>query len=194
LSQEKDKPLTIVCSLPRTGTLSLTKMAKIVGLNALHVGGKHAFAYLQSKRYEFYSDTPFYSLIFLEMIKGFDFNLIYIDKDPLAIYNSFLKVGLSRNFKLLEDWFNKNTSKPAQTFDYFNLLEVFKKTDLNQESFCQEVLIHKEKIINFAKTDNKPLLIYKFSDGWDPFCKFLNVDIPSEPLPHLNQSTMFDKI
>jgi hypothetical protein len=37
------------------------------------------------------------------------------------------------------------------------------------------------------------LLVWNPKDGWDPLCEFLGVDVPSEPLPHVNDTEMFQK-
>ena len=35
------------------------------------------------------------------------------------------------------------------------------------------------------------LLVWNPNEGWDPLCEFLEVDVPAEPLPHLNDTTSF---
>jgi hypothetical protein len=35
------------------------------------------------------------------------------------------------------------------------------------------------------------LLVYQVSEGWEPLCRFLGVDVPDEPFPHLNDSATF---
>jgi hypothetical protein len=35
------------------------------------------------------------------------------------------------------------------------------------------------------------LLVWDPSDGWEPLCEFLEVDVPAEPLPRLNDSKAF---
>ena len=35
------------------------------------------------------------------------------------------------------------------------------------------------------------LLVWKPQDGWDPLCEFLEVDVPDEPLPSVNDTPMF---
>jgi hypothetical protein len=35
------------------------------------------------------------------------------------------------------------------------------------------------------------LLVWAPSDGWEPLCEFLEVDVPSEPLPRLNDTVSF---
>jgi len=54
-----------------------------------------------------------------------------------------------------------------------------------------------EKIFNKHIEDVKAhvpadkLLVYDVSDGWGPLCKFLNLPVPKEPLPHLNKKENF---
>ena len=40
---------------------------------------------------------------------------------------------------------------------------------------------------------NERLLVYQVKQGWEPLCNFLNVPIPSEPFPHVNQRETFNK-
>ena len=35
------------------------------------------------------------------------------------------------------------------------------------------------------------LLVWNPSEGWDPLCEFLEVDVPPDPLPRLNDTTSF---
>jgi len=37
------------------------------------------------------------------------------------------------------------------------------------------------------------LLVWEATDGWEPLCEFLGVDVPSDPLPRLNDSETFAK-
>ena len=33
--------------------------------------------------------------------------------------------------------------------------------------------------------------MWKVTDGWEPLCEFLEVDVPAEPLPHVNDRDTF---
>jgi hypothetical protein len=35
------------------------------------------------------------------------------------------------------------------------------------------------------------LLVWAPSDGWEPLCEFLEVDVPDSPIPHLNDSATY---
>jgi hypothetical protein len=39
------------------------------------------------------------------------------------------------------------------------------------------------------------LLVWEVTDGWEPLCQFLGVDVPDEPLPHANdRGTFLDRV
>ena len=38
------------------------------------------------------------------------------------------------------------------------------------------------------------LLVFEAKDGWEPLCKFLNVTIPAEPYPHVNDTAEMKKM
>jgi hypothetical protein len=35
------------------------------------------------------------------------------------------------------------------------------------------------------------LLVWEVTDGWEPLCEFLGLDVPDEPLPHANDRDTF---
>ncbi|HKH79361.1 MAG TPA: sulfotransferase, partial [Solirubrobacteraceae bacterium] len=35
------------------------------------------------------------------------------------------------------------------------------------------------------------LLVWEVTEGWEPLCEFLEVDVPAEPLPHVNDRDTF---
>jgi hypothetical protein len=37
------------------------------------------------------------------------------------------------------------------------------------------------------------LLVWNPKEGWDPLCEFLEIDVPSEPLPNVNDTENFQK-
>ena len=45
-----------------------------------------------------------------------------------------------------------------------------------------------------ASVPKDKLLVYDVRDGWGPLCKFLGVEEPAEPLPHLNKKENFKKM
>jgi len=48
---------------------------------------------------------------------------------------------------------------------------------------------HNEEVKNYVPADK--LLVYDVREGWEPLCKFLDVEVPGEPLPHTNKKEDF---
>jgi len=44
---------------------------------------------------------------------------------------------------------------------------------------------HNESVRAGVPADN--LLVFEVAQGWEPLCEFLNVPVPAEPFPHLNE-------
>ena len=38
------------------------------------------------------------------------------------------------------------------------------------------------------------LLVYEVEEGWEPLCKFLGVEVPDKPFPHLNDADTFRRM
>ena len=51
---------------------------------------------------------------------------------------------------------------------------------------------HIAEVKSFVPADK--LLVYDVRDGWGPLCKFLGVEEPAEPLPHLNKKENFKEM
>ena len=61
----------------------------------------------------------------------------------------------------------------------------------------REVMIELFKAHNAAVRAEAPperLLVYSVSQGWDPLCKFLGVEVPDRPFPHVNSTEEFQTI
>lgn len=51
---------------------------------------------------------------------------------------------------------------------------------------------HNESVKQYVPADR--LLVYEISDGWEPLCDLLGVDVPEEEFPHLNDAESFRKM
>jgi hypothetical protein len=57
----------------------------------------------------------------------------------------------------------------------------------------EQALAHNEQVK--ATVPAERLLVWKVTDGWEPLCEFLEVDVPTEPLPHVNdRETFLDRV
>lgn len=188
-----------IVSLPRTGTKSLCKMAKICGFNIKHVPG---FSYEEKlKEFNFFADTPCYRPTFIEELcknEDFDANFIYIEKDPKETFDSWVRVNLYKNYVGLyndyKDEERKSKMRYSGIYDIESYDEAFSNTFLDQNNFDEIFLKHKQLVSDVIKKYNKNLLVYKFTDGWKPFCDFIGSKQPATEIPYLNKDTMFEKI
>jgi hypothetical protein len=52
---------------------------------------------------------------------------------------------------------------------------------------------HNERVKQVVPPDR--LLVWEVTDGWEPLCAFLDVPVPSQPLPHANdRATFLDRV
>lgn len=171
-----ENSITIVTSLPRSGTTTICEMAKICGFKPCHVL-KEDFS-ISLEKYNFFADTPFYSPEYLLALSQIYKNLkfIYINRDLSDVYESMQKTNID---KYLEDYLNK--------VDNINKKEVL------QDALCwnfihkNKSLDHKNIIFSIARNYSIPILEYNFNEGWDSFCSFMECEKPKKEIPHLNK-------
>lgn len=61
------------------------------------------------------------------------------------------------------------------------------------QQLIDAMIAHNEEVKRTIPPER--LLVWKPADGWEPLCNFLKVDIPSEPLPHVNdRETFLDRV
>ena len=179
-----------VISLPRTGTRSICKMAKICGLNPKHVPHAGYHRQIISSSYNFFADTPiFCPSVIKNICNNIDINskFIYIEKDYKEIFDSWNKIKLYRNYT---NFVKINSDK----FDYKSYKEAFNNEILTENNYKLIFQKHKNTVFEILNNYHKEYLIYRFDQSWDPFCSFINKPIPKEPIPHLNINSMEDKI
>jgi hypothetical protein len=51
---------------------------------------------------------------------------------------------------------------------------------------------HVKEVKEFVPPER--LLVYEVTQGWEPLCEFLGVEVPDEPFPHRNDADEFRKI
>ena len=196
LTELQMKNKFFVISLPRSGTTSISKMAKMCGLSPQHAPLWSLDNNINGKDFDFFSDTPTFCPSYVEKAcqnETINAKFIFVDRDFELIFKSWNKVSLFRNY---DSWFSMepNTMNAGQKFDFKSYLETFDDNKLTPENYKELFENHKNKVLEIVKKYNKEILIYNFSDGWEPFCDFIGCEIPNEQLPHLNRTNMFDKL
>lgn len=173
-------------------------MAQILGLNIKH-GFGDGFESFLDRGHNFFSDTPAYVPSFIDSICKTDKfipKFIYIDKNFDDIYHSWVKVGLYKNYiGMWNQYKDKKTLLSRYSLiDIESYNESFSDQFMSEKNYKELFQRHKDMVINIIEKYDKDFLIYNFTDGWDSLCDFMNIDIPNEVIPHLNQDTMFEKI
>jgi Sulfotransferase domain len=167
-------PVFIVASLPRTGTTSLCAMAKICGLKPMHVL-EGLLEKAIDEGYDFFSDTPFYIPEFLCGVlesSNREIKLIYSHrnkKDWLASMETLKKIWI-----------------PTEILDKQTLIDDLCYKYMETNSSIEK---HHEYIRQISEKYDIEMLDYKFGDGWEPFCRFIDKHIPDCKIPHLNLGT-----
>lgn len=180
-----------VVSLPRTGTTTLCKMGQIVGFKPKHVPLMALDDMVAGSNFNFFADTPCFSVDHISNHITGNNKFIYIVKEPKAWYDSWEKIGLLHQ----QHAFVKPDFKPAnngQVIDrdvYMKAMGDEPITESNYETIFNR---HFQSVTNTVPDEK--LLIYNLDSGWEPFCEFLNVETPQTSVPHLNTNTMFDQI
>jgi hypothetical protein len=57
------------------------------------------------------------------------------------------------------------------------------------QQLIDAMIAHNEEVI--ATVPPERLLVWKPADGWEPLCELLDVPVPDEPLPHVNDRETF---
>ena len=165
----------LVVSPPRSGTSSACKMARICGLKSLHVLNR---PFAQAVKYfDFFADTPFYSVEFLIGLlnaTSLPIKFIYLDRKPSLISKSMDNVGIAN--------YMKGEIANVSGFSFVN--DFFSWNSLHNLGLEN----HKSAVKLIAETYSVPMLSYDFSMGWKPFCDFIEMEVPTVEIPHLNRN------
>jgi hypothetical protein len=57
------------------------------------------------------------------------------------------------------------------------------------ELMIEQMVAHNERVKRTVPAER--LLVWEVTDGWEPLCEFLGVEVPAEPLPHANDRETF---
>ena len=141
-----------VVSLPRTGTTSLSKMARMCGLNPKHAPHFYWKNHLDNNQFNFFSDTPIYCPSVVEEICSmteFESRFIYIEKDFESIFKSWVRMGLLNNYNS----FYGN----EKNFDFVSYNNAFQNKRLSENNFENIFTEHRNIITQILDTNSKKL-------------------------------------
>ena len=65
----------------------------------------------------------------------------------------------------------------------------FASGSADSDQMIETMLRHNEEVK--ASIAPERLLVWNVAEGWEPLCEFLQVPVPEEPLPHINDRKEF---
>lgn len=193
------RTIYFVISLPRTGTSSISRMAKMVGFTPQHPPHQSFIHNWKGEwGWNFFSDTPTFCPKNVEMVCQSDEiepKFIFIERDFDEVFKSWVDVKLFYNYNstILASK-GDGVYLPAMEFDLDSYTDAFDGEILTEENYKILFENHKSKVLSIVEKYQKPILIYNFNQGWKPFCEFTNTEIPEEEIPHLNNKKIYEKI
>lgn len=180
-----------VVSLPRTGTKSLCKMAEILGVSYKHVPSTSFPRMLLENKIQLFADTPIFApSVFKSLISAETHKFIYIDRPVDEWVKSFESVRLSDSYMALRT--EKITPNCVNRMDRKTLEEIFFNEDYTTELAIRAHAMHKRQVMDSIPSNR--LLVYKFSDGWEPITSFMHCTAPDIEIPHINKNTIYETI
>ena len=211
----------IGAGFPRTGTTTLKNVLEILGYTKTYhfkdlIGDPDRLTYW--KELEHHGSTNFENLFdgFSATVDfpGYSYYKILLDKYPdakiilttrpfedwyISSLNTIWKAGpqtlVAKLVLLTKMIFNSKLKKTFKCIKFMRQTHLNKKFDGNFASKS-----HAEKVYNdhikevSAYVPKERLLVYEVSQGWEPLCNFLDLDIPEIPFPHLNKKENFHKM
>ncbi len=188
-----------VISLPRTGTSSISRMAKMVGFTPQHPPHQSFIHNWKGEwGWNFFSDTPTFCPKNVEMVcqsNEIEPKFIFIERDFDDVFQSWINVKLFNNYNtIITASKGEGVYLPAMEFDLDSYSDAFDGEILTEENYKMIFENHKLKVLSIIEKYKKPILIYEFNQGWEPFCKFTNTEIPTDEIPHLNNKKIYEKI
>jgi len=206
-------PVKVIClGLSRTGTTSLSEALEILG----HGPCYHTYSIVRKGKNDFdawfkISDGPATPEAFDAILQGYhavldqppalfpgelyaaypDARFILTTRDPdkwatSAKNTIFAAIELTRKME--------NRPPIEESFRTWHRDHLLKKF-YGPDAFANPkriILEHNEKVKRIIPEEK--LLVYQVGEGWTRLCQFLEVDVPSVPFPHLNDSESFGNV
>ena len=192
----------IGAAFPRTGTMSIKKALEILGFHGCYhmhevfLHPEHAAVWDAASNgnlpdwqtflegYSITLDAPA-CLFWRDMMQAFpDAKVLLLKRDPETWYDSMM----ATTYPVIMG--PAGEMDPALKMIRRVFLEKFMNHRFEDREYatakyrlyCQEVM---------ADTPNDKLLVYDVSQGWQPLCDFLGLEVPAEPFPVKNTRKLF---
>jgi len=149
---------------------------------------KHIFTHPDGDR--FYEATVDYPAcgMYMELMEAFpEAKVLLTVRDPEKWYDSVINTIWSwrcgeQNWSVRMFENGRKCQECAQCFHNATMLPGVKRTD--REGSIKSFNAWVERVKSTVPPER--LLIFDVKEGWEPLCKFLNVPVPDEPFPNVN--------
>jgi len=124
-----------------------------------------------------------------------DAKIILTTRDPASWYRSCFNtiaqvMGAQRTFPMnIMQWLRGMSNFGTVMNDI--TLQDFEYVDWKDEELMKRQFIARNERVK-ATIPADRLLVFEAKEGWAPLCKFLNVPVPSEPYPRVNDTNEFN--
>lgn len=180
----------IVTSLPRTGTTSICAMMETLGYRRYHAPLRKIFEL--AKPGIAFADTPAFApsvVNYFRLQSKVPIKFVYVDRDFDSWFDSMTKsTNLLRTYHRFANTPDDALKNDGERDDKQYYGEVFGTFDPhNQGVFRKHIekcfYEHRKQVANLG-------MVYKFSDGWESLCDYLEIDIPDKEIPHLHKQSI----
>jgi sulfotransferase family protein len=103
-------------------------------------------------------------------------------RDPEAWFESTQATIFSRHFR-------DDTQDPWQRMVLKVISDLFDRQMTDKAKLIAVYKRHNEEVRRTIASER--LLVYDVAQGWEPLCRFLGVEVPSEPMPKVNSTEEF---
>jgi Sulfotransferase domain len=119
-----------------------------------------------------------------------DAKILLTERDPESWWQSHQEMfrrGLAYNESLTDDqrqWAETSGWGSMQAALGRAAAGTFEGRIFDKEHCLRVFELHNERVKRTVPAER--LLVYRVQEGWEPLCRFLGVDVPDEPFPHVN--------
>jgi hypothetical protein len=167
-------------------------MLGILGYRYYHDPLSRLTAFLVDDRYDAFADTPVFShSVFSNACLEKTNKFIYVDRPFDEWIVSFEDAGLHKNIVRYNATPDDKLWDDNERIDKIAYMETF-GPEYSRDIVLQKYNYHKEQIYTLIPADQ--LLVYKFEQGWEPMCKFLNKNIPNVEIPWINKNKICEPV
>jgi hypothetical protein len=173
--------------LSKTGTTSLARALRILGLTCIHFDQRRLNDVLDGSD----PDPDFRRYDDVDAV--LDLPAAWYFEPLLAAYPDARAVLTLRNeedwWRSIEEHFNRRTpvtNRAADTFRWILRNRVYGSAWAERQPFLEAYRRHNERVLREVSPERLLVMDIAAGDGWEKLCPFLDLPVPGAPFPHQN--------